>query len=66
MAAIYGGLGDAERCLQMIGQLLDRLKPAGLIFNIDSGGIPFSEIEAVMRYAADMILPGLRNKLASY
>lgn len=58
--------GDAARCIEQIGQLLDRLKPAGLIFNIDSGGIAYSEIEAVMRYTADAILPDVRKMLASY
>lgn len=58
--------GDAEQCVSKIGELLERLKPSGLIFNIDSGGIPYSEIEAVMRYTASDILPGVRKLLASY
>lgn len=58
--------GDADRCIAQVQQLVDRLKPSGLIFNIDSGGIGYDEIETVMRYTADAILPDLRTMLASY
>ncbi len=58
--------GNAERCLGMLKDVIDRLKPSGIILNIDSGGIPMSEIDTVMRYTASAILPGLRKLLASY
>lgn len=58
--------GDAERCLAQLEELIMRLKPSGLIFNIDSGGIPFSEIDAVMRYTSETVLPGVRELLARY
>jgi hypothetical protein len=58
--------GDAKRCLGQLKDVIDRLRPSGLILNIDSGGIPMSEIAAVMRYTASDILPGMRKLLASY
>jgi len=58
--------GDADRCVQKIEEIVGRLKPSGLIFNIDSGGIAFSEIDAVMRYTAEAILPRVRQILGSY
>lgn len=58
--------GDADTCIAKIGELLDRLKPDGLIFNIDSGGVSFEEIERVMKYTSEEILPAVRKKLASY
>lgn len=58
--------GDAEACIGKIQQLVDRLKPDGLIFNIDSGGISFEEIDRVMRYTGEAILPAVRKILASY
>jgi alkanesulfonate monooxygenase SsuD/methylene tetrahydromethanopterin reductase-like flavin-dependent oxidoreductase (luciferase family) len=58
--------GDGERCVSKITELIHRLKPSGIIFNVDSGGIPFSEIDAVMRYAAVAVLPSIRKVLAEY
>lgn len=58
--------GDAKNCLKQLEEIVNRLKPSGLIFNIDSGGIPMSEIEAIMSYTSKELMPGIRELLASY
>lgn len=58
--------GDAGQCLSRLKDVVDRLKPSGLIFNIDTGGIPMTEVSNVMRYTAEAILPGTRKMIAAY
>ena len=52
--------GDKSRCLERFAELIERVKPDGLILNIDAGGIPQEEVEASMRYVSEHILADLR------
>ncbi len=56
--------GNAETCIQRFEELLSRIRPHGLILNIDAGGLAHDKIEASMRYVGAQILPELRTLLA--
>jgi len=53
--------GDKNRCLDRFAELIERIKPDGLILNIDAGGIPQAEVESSMRYVSENILSDLRS-----
>ena len=53
--------GDAGQCIQRFEDLLARIKPYGLILNIDAGGLPHEKIEGAMRYVGTEVLPALRT-----
>ena len=53
--------GDKNRCLDRFAELIERIKPDGLILNIDAGGIPQAEVETSMRYVSENILSDLRS-----
>jgi hypothetical protein len=52
--------GDQTHCLERFAELIERLKPDGLILNIDAGGLPPDEVESSMRYVSEHLLGELR------
>jgi len=55
--------GDDKRCIARIGEIIERIRPTGLILNIDSGGLEFHLVAGAMRYTAQKILPAMRAML---
>lgn len=56
--------GDREAALPRFAEIIRRVRPTGVILNVDAGGIAQEEVEAGMRYIGAEILPGLRAVLA--
>jgi alkanesulfonate monooxygenase SsuD/methylene tetrahydromethanopterin reductase-like flavin-dependent oxidoreductase (luciferase family) len=55
--------GNEKTVKKKLDELVERLQPHGLVFNIDAGGIDFSFVEQSMRYVAQTIMPSLRQKI---
>jgi alkanesulfonate monooxygenase SsuD/methylene tetrahydromethanopterin reductase-like flavin-dependent oxidoreductase (luciferase family) len=55
--------GDERRCIERIGEVIERTRPAGIILNIDSGGLEFELIASAMRYTAERVMPAMRAML---
>lgn len=58
--------GTAEDCIPKFLEILERLKPHGLILNIDAGGIAQADTLSAMRYAGEHIIPQLRTTMNAF
>jgi len=58
--AFWGGRRALEEKLRHV---IDRLRPDGLILNIDCGGIPLEAAAAAMRFFATELMPDVRTWL---
>lgn len=57
--------GDRERVLPRFREVIERLRPTGIILNIDAGGIAHEQVLESMDYTGKHILPELRATLES-
>jgi alkanesulfonate monooxygenase SsuD/methylene tetrahydromethanopterin reductase-like flavin-dependent oxidoreductase (luciferase family) len=55
--------GDKAEAVPKFTEIIRRVRPGGIILNVDAGGIGQDEVEAAMRYIGTEILPALRPVL---
>ena len=56
--------GDRSIQLAKFEELIERVRPQGLILNIDAGGVPYDWVDESIRYFGEQVLPDIRAMLA--
>lgn len=55
--------GDRDAMLPKFAEIVTRIKPQGLILNVDAGGVPYSHVDSAIRYIGKHLLADLRDLL---
>lgn len=58
--------GDRDEALAKFAEIIARVRPSGIILNLDAGGIAQADVEAGMRYIGAEMLPALRELLQDH